>query len=193
MEFDYYFNKQGQYLGKDEAKTDNVKIIDQKDWDANKDVDEKGQESIDHEVGEANSEKPSEAEISEESAKNVVDYYNPTDLKTENSSETSGMRFYAEENATPQIKINVNNLKEKEHLDYASVINNMYSHEAKHYSDYKQLGHKNYILLGSPIREQRAYEAQFRDKSFKNTPLFYQKSQKENAKGYVYPFMLEIF
>jgi len=192
MWIDDYFNKNGRYLGSDEAKTDYVKIIDQKDWDDNKTVSSDGSESIEHKIGNELSKATSESTISTEAEINIADHYNPSDLELEYSNEITGMQFYAEKNEKPIIKINSNNLKDKGYLNYSSVIKNLFSHENKHYSDYRQEGHEGYLEMGKIVREQRAYDAQLKDKSFKQTPIIYQTSQKGLASKYIVPRLIEL-
>src|SRR5690554_136744 len=77
---DDYFNKQGEYLGSDNAQTDNVRIIEQNIWDANKIIDGGNGESIDYNVGNENSIAFSESNLSNDEQLAVYQYYNPTDL-----------------------------------------------------------------------------------------------------------------
>ena len=71
MVVDDYFNQDGEYLGPDDAETDNVKIMDQSTWDKNKTVNEDGSESIVHEVGEVASVDHSKANLSEDATLKV--------------------------------------------------------------------------------------------------------------------------
>jgi RHS repeat-associated protein len=73
---DDYFNKKGEYLGSDNAKTDNLQIVSQKDWDANKTVDKNGKGSISQEKGAEISTNITETEISDDAVENVVEHYN---------------------------------------------------------------------------------------------------------------------
>jgi hypothetical protein len=76
MALDDYFNKKGEYLGSDNAKTDNVQIVSQKDWDANKTVDKDGKGSISQEKGAEISTNITETELSNDAVENVVEHYN---------------------------------------------------------------------------------------------------------------------
>ena len=76
MPLDDYFNKKGEYLGSDNAKTDNIQIVSQKDWDANKTVDKDGKGSISQEKGAEISTNITETELSNDAVENVVEHYN---------------------------------------------------------------------------------------------------------------------
>ena len=73
---DDYFNENGEYLGSDEAETDNVQIITQKDWDENKIKDTNGNETISNEKGSELSSNITETQMSNDAVENVVEYYN---------------------------------------------------------------------------------------------------------------------
>ncbi|MCD8413426.1 RHS repeat-associated core domain-containing protein, partial [Tenacibaculum finnmarkense] len=72
---DDYFNKKGEYLGSDNAETDNVQIVSQKDWDANKTVDKNGKGSISKEKGAEISTNFTENKMSWEAVESVVKHY----------------------------------------------------------------------------------------------------------------------
>jgi RHS repeat-associated protein len=86
MVVDDYFNKDGKYLGSDEAKTDNVQIIGQETWDENKNVAKDGTESIEHKTGNGNSENITKTELSGDAIVNVVEHYDNA-LDSESKSE----------------------------------------------------------------------------------------------------------
>ena len=68
MRIDDYFNRLGEFLGSDDAETDNVRIISQKKWDDNKSVNKDDSETIDHKVGVENSDLHSESGISDDAS-----------------------------------------------------------------------------------------------------------------------------
>ena len=183
MQIDDYFNKDGKYLGSDEAKSDNVKIIDQQLWDMNKEAKGDGTETILHEVGKNISELHSESNISEESSLNIYNYYNPTELKiiTDKNSEAWGMSFSVDEvngEIKECIKIKMEGNKKGKVADNANEIINLFIHEKKHYNDYKEAGIDAYKAMGKSRREQRAVNTQMEHISFKETRGFFQKAIK---------------
>ena len=168
---DDYFNKNGKYLGSDEAKTDNVKIINQRSWDDNKVVAEDGTESIDHEVGKANSTYNSKENLSKDAKLNVYRHYNPTDLDVvahDKENKMAGMSFaYTRTKQRIKIKI-IANIKAGL-ADHANEIISSFIHEQKHYSDFKDLGYDAYKAASGNRKESRAITVQMKHSSFKNT------------------------
>ncbi len=169
---DDYFNKNGKYLGSDEAETDFVKIIDQESWDQNKIVAADGSESIDQEIGQDKSELHSEANITEESSLKIYDHYNPTDVSLRNDEESGnkwGMSFSVDKvdgNLQKSIKIKMKGNKKQKISDRASEIRNLFAHESKHNSDFDKFGVKSYIAAGKDRRENRAVNAQMKHSSW---------------------------
>ena len=190
MEVDDYFNKQGQYLGKDEAKTENVKIIDQKDWDNNKIVNPDGSESIDHTTGNGISTDHSTANLTEEATLNVYDHYNPTglDLKAkQNETGSGGMTFHAESDegkTSERIDVNIEGNNITKVADHANEIINVFSHEDQHYNDYKELGFDGYQKIPKDRREQRAVSTQMKNESFKGTRPGFQRGVVKYGEQY---------
>ncbi len=160
MVVDDYFNKKGKFLGSDEASTDNVKIIEQDDWDSNKTVESDGIESIDHEKGESLSQDHSRSGISEEASLAVYDHYNPTDLPlsaTQNEAGDGGMTFYAEKvnnNTSERIDIKIKGNNRLKISDHANEIMNLFEHENIHNEDYKSVGFDTYDNSSSNRKEQ---------------------------------------
>ena len=70
MNPDDYLNKEGKYLGSDNAKTDYVRIIKQSDWDDNS-----FNGIIDHKIGNKLSISNTQADLSEDAIANLVEYY----------------------------------------------------------------------------------------------------------------------
>jgi RHS repeat-associated protein len=179
---DDYFNKMGKYLGSDEAKTDNVKIIDQKDWDANKTLNPDGSESITHVKGSAISTNHSESNLTEEATLNVYDHYNSTDLDLKAKQDETGMggltfRASRKSGKTSEwIDVKIEGNKKTKVADHANEIINMFIHEKLHYSDYKTIGFEGLLKMDVNRREQRAITEQMKDESFKGTRPFFQKA-----------------
>ena len=137
MEIDDYFSYSGKFLGSDNSKTDNIRIIDEKKWNS---LSKDG--SIDHTMGHANSQSFSSAHhlMTEDAQLGVYQHYNPTKCKlfattpiynndvtgmvtvTNNGLSTIGI--YLEENYT-QLVI----------ADHAFEITSLFVHEAKHVDD----------------------------------------------------------
>ncbi len=184
MIVDDYFNNDGIYLGSDEAKTDNVKIMEQKDWDANRTVDSDGTESIDNTLGESLSSNHSESGISEEASLSVYNHYNPTDLSLEakkNETGSGGMTFHATKKngkTSERIDIKLEGNKKNKFSDHANEITNLFEHEKQHYEDYKSIGFDAYKKTSKNRTESRAVSNQMKHSSFKGTRTGYQKAVK---------------
>ena len=182
MLVDDYFNKEGKYLGKDEAKTDNVKIIDQNDWDSNKTINGDGTESIGHATGKANSTDFSASNLTEDANLSVYDHYNPTDLDLaakQNETGAGGLTFHAEMKngkTSERIDVKIEGNKRTKVADHANEIINVFSHEEQHYKDYKALGFNGYRNIPSDRREQRAVSTQMNHESYGGTRPGYQRA-----------------
>ncbi len=164
---DYYFDREGNYLGSDNAKTDVIRIIDKTTWNDKKIIDENGVESIDHDEGVRNSKVHSESDISDESSLKIYKYYNPTGLELEKNNRKT-MQFSRTlikkgnkiEVKDVKIKINIEKNKVLKTSDHANEIINLFSHENKHYEDFKTLGNKKYSNLTLKMKERSAYYSQ---------------------------------
>jgi hypothetical protein len=174
---DDYFNKQGKYLGSDNAPTDNVRIIDQVKWDENKTVNEEGKATIDNQVGTANSQKFSESNLDNKTNLKVYQHYNTSDLKLSvrenkfvNGKLAGGMAFGLETSGNKLISktlsISVLGNKINKVADHANEIKNIIVHELQHYSDFKTLGVAKYLATSTPVLEQRAIYTQINDPSY---------------------------
>ncbi|MFA8301432.1 MAG: RHS repeat domain-containing protein [Hyphomicrobiales bacterium] len=185
MSIDYYFNKKGEYLGSDEAKSDNIKVIDQNDWDANKTENNAGSESISHKKGKEMSTDHSKSDLTEEAALNIYNHYNTTglDLKArQNENGLGGLTFCIRRKGgkiSVWISVKVEGNKKTRVADHANEITNMFIHEGKHYSDYKELGLNKYIDASRTRKEQRAILTQMKHKSYNGTRSNYQKAIKK--------------
>jgi RHS repeat-associated protein len=197
---DDYFNKNGQYLGSDNAATDFVRIINQSDWDKNKEVKENGTETIDHSVGNTNSMNFSEAtDMTTESALSVYQHYNPTDLSLEahpnERTGVGGLAFnFKRENGivSERIYIKIEGNRQTKMADRANQIINAFVHENKHYSDYKELGINQYLQIYKKSvdwLERRAVIKQMNHESWNKTTKEFQESIKRYGKsnGLLFP------
>ncbi len=185
---DDYFNEDGVYLGKDEAKSDYVRIMKQKTWDANHNTDKNGVQSIDHNIGsdDNNSTLHSNSGISTEASLKVYDHYNPTNLElkpyeneqtdpTTGKKVNGGMQFKytgTSKEHEEYIAIKIEGNKEFKFSDHANEIINMFSHEEKHYNDFLSVGIVKFDELIKTHRnwlEQRAVSTQMDHSSWENT------------------------
>ncbi|MCX6239671.1 MAG: RHS repeat-associated core domain-containing protein [Bacteroidia bacterium] len=178
MLVDHYFNENGEYLGPDEAKTDNVKIMTQETWDQNKNVDKNSQESIYHDVGNASSIDFSKANLSESATLKVFDHYNPTglDLKPVYEGKGNLAMFEGPPNGrSPAIQIDIKGYKDTKFCDNFNQIKSGFDHEDKHYSDFKAVGYHGYDKMGVQRREERAYQKQISGVNFQNSTSIYKQ------------------
>ena len=150
---DDYFTKDGKYLGTDDAKTDNVRIIDESEW--NKQSSVMGTMII-HDVGNDLSESPTDAEVSENAQMNIYNYYNPTDLTLlKDNSGDYNMTFRVEiiesivngnivstSSSAKEIGINVKRNYVSGYINNAADIKSLFEHEATHYNDFKSFPEK---------------------------------------------------
>ncbi len=197
MQVDDYFNKKGEFLGSDEAKTDNVKIIDQKDWDANKALNPDGSESITHATGSTISTDHSKSNLTEEATLNVYNHYNPTGLELkakQNETGAGGLTFHAERKngkTSEWIDVKIDGNKRTKVADHANEITNSFIHEGKHYSDYKTLGFDGYVSVPENRREQREISTQMKHESFKGTRSGFQRAVKRYGQKHGMIFLIK--
>ncbi|NEM97416.1 RHS repeat-associated core domain-containing protein [Pontibacter sp. BT327] len=182
---DDYFNRNGQYLGSDEATSDIVRVVDQKVWDENKQVSDKGVESIDNKKGVEISNKASQANLTDQASLAIYEHYNPTDLKlTKGDSDKGGMTFQyqrANGETSEEIAVNIDANKRTEISDHSNEIRSLFSHEERHYDDYKAAGIDAYHSLSKDFKEQRGYIKQMSDSTFLKTRSSFQKSIIKSA------------
>lgn len=150
---DDYFTKDGKYLGSDNAETENVRIIEESDW--NKQSIIMGT-MINHDVGNDLSESPTDAEVSENAPMKIYNHYNPTDLtlsKDNFGDYNMSFRIEITENivngslvstssSAKDIGINVKRNYESGFINNSADIKSMFEHEATHYNDYKSFPEK---------------------------------------------------
>jgi RHS repeat-associated protein len=197
MFIDDYFDIDGKYLGSDNAKTDNVRIIDRATWDANKTVNADGTESIHHQTGNAESVSLSESDISNDKQLFVYQHYNSTNLPLQAASADRdpgnlvGMStvISSREKRALHIEIKLNGNKKHNISDHANEIINLFSHEDKHYSDLKTMGYDGYLSRSKDHREQRACRAQMEHKSYSKTRPVFQHWTQQYLKQHTLPII----
>ena len=135
---DDYFSKEGKYLGTDNAKTDNVRIMDEGRWN---ELNENG--VIEHTVGYENSESFSSAHtsMSEESQLAVYQHYNPTKCKLFGTSNKENPGNFGMVTVTKNSISRIGIFLEENFTgiavaDHAAEIENMFIHEKQHVSDH---------------------------------------------------------
>ena len=136
---DDYFSNEGKYLGTDNAKTDNVRIMDEERWN---ELNENG--IIEHTVGYENSESFSSAHssMSQEAQLDVYQHYNPTKCKLYATSSKSNPGNMGMVTTTRKgiSKVGIfleDNFKGIAISDHANEIINMFVHEEQHVNDHK--------------------------------------------------------
>ena len=137
MEIDDYFSYSGKYLGSDNSKTDNIRIIDEKKWNS---LSKDG--TIEHTVGHANSQSFSSAHhlMTEDAQLGVYQHYNPTKCKLFsttpiNNNDVEGM-VTVTNNGQSKIGIYLEeNFTQLDIADHAFEVTNLFVHEAKHVDD----------------------------------------------------------
>ncbi len=198
---DDYFNTKGKYLGSDNAKTDNVKIISQEQWDQFKEVNQNGKESIAHEDGKMVSTDFSKASstMAEGDILSVYQHYNSTDLKLVKDSNEDGTESLAftvtktysldkkgklQNEVNTSIKVAVENNKKSKVADHANEIKSNFEHEDVHYKDYKQVGYDTWKSLSLNTKERSAYQEQLKSATFPQTSSQFQNAIIREATKY---------
>ena len=162
-EVDDYFSTDGKYLGTDNARTDNVRIIDEGRWN---ELCVDG--VINHTVGFENSKSFSSAHVSmsSESQLEVYQHYNPTKCKL---YATSSKRYPGSFGMVTKTKNGISkigvfledNFKGIVVANHANEITNMFIHEKQHVID-----HKKKAFVFDYEYEESALRAQFRHDSW---------------------------
>ena len=70
---------------------------------------------------------------------------------------------------TTNLYVNVQENTNKLVSDHYNEIKNIFSHEEKHYSDFKKMGFEKYRDIGDNIRESRAIRHQMNQPTWNNT------------------------
>jgi RHS repeat-associated protein len=187
MVIDDYFNEHGQYLGKDNAQTDKVRIICQEDWDNNKIIGADGNATIEHQKGNDLSFCFSEANLDKSSQLAVYMHYNPTDLdvypdKKELPTSQGGMIFQHRKNTQEDgtstwtadgIAIRLQGNINCKFTDNANEIINMFIHEGQHYYDFKSMGGEAFDAESVRDLEKCAIEAQMNHSTWNKTRRYF--------------------
>lgn len=191
------FNIEGEYLGSDEATTDNIKVINQELWDKNKKLRSDRTESIDHSLGKNLSSDHSVAGISMKASLSIYDHYNPTDLALKEHTDkiSWGMTFHAEMKkgeTSEWINIRMDGNNREKVSDHFNEIINLFSHEKRHYEDYKELGIEDFYEIYTKFpekMEQRAVTSQMNHPSYKDTRKGFQEAMRNYGEkfGMVFP------
>jgi RHS repeat-associated protein len=193
---DDYFNKQGKYLGRDEAVSDNVQIINQKDWDKNKTTTREGVETISHAKGKSLSTNITETPLSSDAIINIVKHYDsevegiPRNENTKigakhlsdkrilmqsekgGGSEVFGIKIIK---PAPKIVVNTQNGIVHPELNTASNIKNTLVHEHDH-----QVAPN----MSIPKLELRAINSQKSHPTYETTTSSYKKLVSNYEKYY---------
>jgi hypothetical protein len=200
---DDYYNESGTYLGTDDAKTQQVRIMQQQIFDLNKEELVGADGIMDASLASAlgMSALHSECNIGAEASLAVYQHYNPTDLSVFDVSNsgsfiagTTGMAFtwHLSTGKIEGIGIDIEGLKNAKISDNVSEIKSLFTHEAKHYSDFKDWGlnvYNDYKFKNNNLSEQRAISAQMKDPTFIQTRQGFQQSIIEyaNKNGMLFP------
>ena len=190
---DDYFNKKGEYLGSDNTKTDNIRVIDQKTWNDNKTVNKDGGESIDAGTGVKNSKVVSKSDLTDEASLKIYEHYNPTDLNIEVDNKMGANAVFSRTitkkggkvtSVKAKMRVNVEKNKKLKISDHANEIKSVLVHEQQHYEDYKKLGNNSFSKLTSTQKERSAYSAQIKHPTFKKTRPGFQKAVRNSSVKY---------
>jgi len=183
MNFDDYFSYTGNFLGSDNASTDNIRIMNTDTWSNFAKSNYDGTETIEHGIGNKISKKLSESGLSEAAELSVYDHYNITGLElrallNESPNQDAGMIFNAMRKnglESKYINLPLNALRRQGMSDHANEIQSMFIHENKHLSDLTRLGIDAYSQIPKPDRERSALKTQMDHAIFNDTrPVFQQ-------------------
>jgi hypothetical protein len=167
MAYDDYFNFQGKYLGTDNSATDNVRVIDEGQYNLNKEPDG----SIDPIMGTSMSMLHSQSGITTDASLTIYGHYDPTGLKLTSAqpgqfSSGGGMEVKTKNGILSNIDVDVAGFDRSGVADHSSEIKNIFVHENKHVTDYKTWGLITYNATPQAIIEQRAIMTQMGDPTF---------------------------
>lgn len=178
-EIDDYFSYSGKYLGSDNAKSDNVRIIYESQWNR---LSSNG--VIEHSVGNSYSSSFSSAHflMSEEAQLEVYQHYNPTKCKLfPTSSKTnpgSGGMVTVTKNKISKIGVYLeDNFGGIAVANHAFEIINMFVHEKKHVSN-----HRKNPSMDSSEDESLAFEAQVHHSSWEKCRPEYKRGATAYAR-----------
>ncbi len=188
-EVDDYFTNDGRYLGSDNAKTHNVRIINENCWNA-LDKDENGN-ALDHDFANRLSTAFSDASknMTEESQLGVYQHYNPTECELYSLKPDGhyGMRSQFEPGKKPIIGVRLEgNASGIKVCDYADEIISSFAHEKGHVDLYWELGGdvSKYKAISKDVREQIAVKAEMSNPSWRETREVYKKDARRYGEKY---------
>jgi len=172
MWYDDYFNYKGSYLGTDNSNTDNIRIIDEGEWNRNKVEDG----TMDPSLGTQISVLHSKAALSNEASFNIFSHYNPTKLSTTMRTTGGANMAYSRtskkstgELTSETLKINPIILKKDGYADKINDIKNIFAHEKGHYDHFHKVGKDIYNKLSNSQKEFQAFSAQMNDPTWSQT------------------------
>ena len=168
---DWYFDEYGNYLD-DDKNGSNIRYMSRETWESYT----KGEDITKiADILQNTASLFSKANLSVDAQLNVYNHFNPTDLPlTAIDDGNAGMQFRAEKKMTTgevstSIGIRLEGNKSRGWADNIYEVTNLFSHEEKHYNDYKEWGHEGYNNTPQNRRESRAISTQMRHSSFDNT------------------------
>lgn len=162
---DDYFNENGKYLGTDNSETDNIRIMNEGQWNLNKEEDG----TIDPMIGTGMSTLHSQSNINTGASLSIFQHYNSTGLKLINGdsgSEGGGMEINTINGKLSHIIVDIAGFKRSRVTDHSFEIRNIFVHENKHVTDFKAWGLTTYNSIPRAIIEQRAIMTQIKDPTF---------------------------
>jgi RHS repeat-associated protein len=180
MFYDDYFSYQGKYLGTDNSATDYVRVVDEGQYNLNKEADG----SIDPIIGTSMSKLHSQSGVSTDVSLAIFEYYNPTGLSLKNvdlgpKSDGGEMVVRAKNGVlASHIDADIKGFINSKVSDHSSEIKNIFVHENKHITDFKNMGAKLYYSTPMAILEQRAVITQMADPTFQQMRPFMQNAVK---------------
>ena len=183
-EIDDYFSYEGKYLGSDNAETDNVRIMNKETWDANKYVDDNGNESINHSIGSNLSRSFSESadNMTDNAKLDLFQHYNSVNLPLEKYINAGDKYMCFNFKGLIDSKGNVVSVTHKSILinlqidktsDNVNNIINSFGHEQDHYDLFQEVGATKYNNLPNNFIEQRAIKKQITLPSWNKTTKEY--------------------
>ena len=194
-EIDDYFSLSGKYLGSDNAKTHNVRIISDYSWAS---LDKDGNGNVDHDLAYAMSKPFSDVsgDMSTDAQLSVYQHYNPTEiilsaLPGENKdSRTGGMQTTINKvNDETIIGLNVKIYGNRFYkiCDNADEIINLFVHENDHIEKARTWGYDTYLekkTSNPKAIEESAVSAQRNHPSWNGTSVEFRKRVEDYLKSF---------
>jgi hypothetical protein len=181
MWYDDYFNRDGVYLGTDNSTSEQVRVMDQGAWEANK----SGDGTIDHDTGVANSSLHSKSGIAEKASINIYKHYN-----TQNRRLIADKGEYLMQNKVASIgneiidnyiKVDLKNLSKDGVADQINDIISSFVHENTHGDDFNNWGISKMEKMSKETMETRALSAQAKHSSWEKTTDNYKRMMSNYA------------